>query len=394
MNEEMHLSNGASYIISRLCEYGFRADAVGGCVRDFLIGKTPTDYDITTSATPEEMKEVFSKDKIVETGIKHGTLTVIVDGEPFEVTTYRIDGEYADSRHPNSVKFSRKIEDDLSRRDFTVNAMAYNPDYGYTDIFGGRDDLKRGIIRAVGVPEERFSEDALRILRALRFASVLDFQIEPKTSEALVALSDNLSFVSAERIYTELKKLFLGKGAYRILSEYKSVIEKVIPNAHGFNLPGREKFDNAPPVSRFAALFARKSARETKDALAMLKSDVATRELLVFLIENHNCEINGRYEIKKLLSLYGESAVRELLEYRKMLSLSRIDEQGLLSDVLRSGECYKLSMLSVSGADITSLGFRGPAVGEILSALLDSVMRGKTENDREVLKSMAAKMTE
>ena len=173
--EKMHLPKNVQYIISRLNECGFRADVVGGCVRDFLLGKAPVDYDVTTNAEPEEMKRVFRKEKTIETGIKHGTLTVLISGEPYEITTYRIDGEYSDNRRPDSVSFSRELTEDLARRDFTVNAICYNEKDGYTDKFSGIDDIKKRIIRAVGDPRKRFSEDALRIMRAVRFSSVLGF---------------------------------------------------------------------------------------------------------------------------------------------------------------------------------------------------------------------------
>jgi len=391
MTNKMHLPAGAEYIISRLCKCGFRADAVGGCVRDSLLGKLPSDYDIATSATPEEMKSVFCGERVIETGIKHGTLTVLLDGIPYEVTTYRIDGEYDDARHPRSVEFSRKIENDLSRRDFTVNAMAYNPEYGYTDLFGGREDLSRGIIRAVGVPEERFSEDALRILRALRFASSLDFEIEEETAAALVRLSPKLAIVSAERINVELKKLVAGKGAYRILTEYRSVIEGILPESAGYVLPSLERFSKASPVSRFLALLAHKSREDVSSAFHRLRSDNASRILAEQLIVNKNASLDSAYSAKRLLCEIGEGAARELVGFRSMLSLCSPDENKLLSSVLSSGECYKLSMLSVSGADISSLGVRGKAVGETLSRLLDAVMRGELPNERDALISCAVK---
>ena len=181
MQKKMNLPKEAEYIISRLNSFGYRADVVGGCVRDSMLGKQPSDYDITTNASPKEMKAVFSDLKTVETGIKHGTLTVIINSKTYEVTTYRVDGEYRDNRHPVSVVFTDRLSEDLSRRDFTVNAMCYSHEHGYTDLYGGREDLENKLIRAVGDPVKRFNEDALRILRALRFASTLGFSIEPET---------------------------------------------------------------------------------------------------------------------------------------------------------------------------------------------------------------------
>ena len=201
--QPMPLPADAEEIIHILAGKGHRADVVGGCVRDFLMGKTPHDYDMATDATPEEMKAALGDRRLIETGIRHGTLTVLLHGTPYEVTTYRVDGGYADHRHPDAVSFTKDLKEDLARRDFTVNAMAYHPTYGYTDPFGGEDDLAAHTIRAVGDPYRRFDEDALRILRALRFAATLDFETEPVTAAALRAKAPLLFAVSVERVDTE-----------------------------------------------------------------------------------------------------------------------------------------------------------------------------------------------
>ena len=206
MNFKMNIPAAVKEILGRLANSAHRADVVGGAVRDALLGKEPSDFDITTSALPEEIKEVFKNEKTVDIGIRHGTVAVILSGKQYEITTYRIDGEYRDNRHPVSVSFSKNIKDDLSRRDFTVNAMAYSEEYGLTDEFCGREDLEHRIIRAVGEPALRFSEDALRILRAIRFASTLDFEIEPKTAAALEEKKSGLADVSGERIAVEWKR--------------------------------------------------------------------------------------------------------------------------------------------------------------------------------------------
>ena len=210
------LPKTVEYIISTLEGAGYRADVVGGSVRDFLLGKTPSDYDITTDATPDMTKEVFRHERTIDTGIKHGTVGLYLDGEVYEITTHRVDGEYKDSRHPESVSFTTDIKEDLARRDFTVNAMAFSPRFGITDPFGGREDLENQIIRAVGDPTLRFTEDALRILRAVRFASVLGFEIEEKTALALGEKADLLKNVSPERIWVELKKNICWQGRIQI----------------------------------------------------------------------------------------------------------------------------------------------------------------------------------
>ena len=210
---KIHLPSEVRLIIDRLNKGGYRADIVGGSVRDAHLGREIGDYDITTDAPPERTAELFSDFRTVETGIKHGTLTVVIDKAPYEITTYRTDGEYLDNRHPSSVSFTRELSLDLSRRDFTVNAMCYNERDGLTDLFDGRGDLERRLIRTVGEPPLRFSEDALRILRALRFASVLDFEIEENTARAVREYAHLLENVSRERIYTEWLKLLSGRGA-------------------------------------------------------------------------------------------------------------------------------------------------------------------------------------
>ena len=213
-------------IISQINAYGFDAYPVGGCVRDILMGKLPCDWDIATSATPDEIQKIFSQYTVIPTGIKHGTVTVILDKIPFEITTFRIDGNYTDSRHPEKVTFSTDITEDLKRRDFTINAIAYHPKTGIIDPFGGQADLKAEIIRAVGDPAQRFSEDALRIMRALRFSAVLSFEIEQKTAEALYKYSHLLENIAAERVTTELNKTLCANGASLVIEKYFSVISQ------------------------------------------------------------------------------------------------------------------------------------------------------------------------
>ena len=213
-----------AYIINKLCEHGYEAFAVGGCVRDAIMGRTPHDWDITTSAMPEEVKSIFKR--TIDTGIKHGTVTIMLDRIGYEVTTYRIDGEYKDGRHPNQVMFTRSLTEDLKRRDFTINAMAYNDSVGVVDEFGGISDLQNGVIRCVGNAIDRFSEDALRILRAVRFAAQLNFKIEQSTYEAIKVLKNNLTLISRERIQTELAKLITSNHPEKIMDIYELGLAK------------------------------------------------------------------------------------------------------------------------------------------------------------------------
>ena len=243
-----------------------------------MLGRPSNDYDIATDATPSAVKAIFSDLRTIDTGIQHGTVTVLAEGESFEVTTYRIDGDYVDNRHPESVSFTTDIADDLSRRDFTVNAMAYNPYHGYTDLFGGREDLAAGLIRAVGDPTTRFSEDALRILRAIRFAATLGFDIDPDTATAARNEQHRLSSVSVERIYTEFSKLLSGKSAHRVLGEYPDIIETAI-GVKPIRLPDLERFAEAGYMPRLTALFYLNGMGTEDFSLTMrrLKTDNHTR---------------------------------------------------------------------------------------------------------------------
>ncbi len=229
MEFDITLPTPVARALSVLEAYGYESYVVGGCVRDSLLGRVPNDWDITTNATPEQMKACFADFRVIETGIRHGTLTVIIDGMQLEITTYRNDGEYLDNRHPVQVTFSERIEDDLSRRDFTVNAMAYHPEKGLVDLFGGREDLQTKTIRAVGDAKIRFEEDGLRILRAIRFASVLNFDIAKDTAKAIRDCKNLLSGIAAERIREEFCKLICGPGAVRILRDYIDVIAIFLP---------------------------------------------------------------------------------------------------------------------------------------------------------------------
>ena len=230
----------AKKIIDKLYEAGYEAYIVGGCVRDALLGREAEDYDITTSATPLEIKRIF--ERTVDTGISHGTVTVIENGKPYEVTTFRVDGEYKDNRHPVSVSYTSNIRDDLARRDFTVNALAYNDREGIVDAFSGISDLQNQTIRCVRDPEERFSEDALRVLRGIRFASVLGFKIEERTADAIRKYSKNLASISSERILAEWKKLLSGKNAYDVIFDYKEVIDVFAEELKNIEMPPRDSF--------------------------------------------------------------------------------------------------------------------------------------------------------
>ncbi len=384
----MHLNESVKFIISRLEENGHRADIVGGPVRDFLRGVIPHDYDITTSATPDEIKSAFSNCKTVDTGIKHGTVTVVLDKEPYEITTYRIDGDYLDSRHPESVSFTKNIAEDLARRDFTVNAISFNPRDGITDLYGGREDIEKKIIRAVGDPEKRFSEDALRILRGLRFSATLGFEIEEKTAEALRNKSCLLKNISAERIYTEWKKLLSGDFAYDVIKEFSDVIAVFIPELENLKLPEKTRFAKEFLI-REAQIFALSSKTPDTDfesAMLRLKTDTATRTLGIKILEN-----TGKYTLNTLgdagimLMHLGKEAALATAELDIALGKSNEEEKALIEEYIDKKLPYRLADLAVSGEDITALGIKGKQIGDTLALLLSLVAAGKLLNDKNIL---------
>jgi len=388
------LPSGVKIIIKRLEAYGKRAHIVGGCVRDFLLSKEPYDYDITTDALPEEMKRIFSDLRTVETGIKHGTLTVLLDGSSYEVTTYRVDGEYEDHRHPKSVVFTDSLLGDLSRRDFTMNAICYSERDGFVDMFSGIEDIRKGIIRAVGEPSVRFEEDALRILRAIRFASVLDFKIEESTARSAIEKAELLLSVSAERIYTEWKKLLSGVAAHKVISEYVKIISRflfpepiVVPDADAFSL--------ASPQARQLSLFAlsvEEPAKRFADFSVRMKTDSKTKRLGVAALENLTAPLSKAEDARLLIIKLGIE-VTELISELKLL----VGDKDALSpekirEVSESGYPLSLSELKVGGEDVKALGFSGKDIGKVLEKLLIMTAADKVMNERDALLTAARKI--
>ena len=377
----MKLPVGARIIIERLANNGYRGDIVGGCVRDNLLGKEPNDYDITTNAVPDEMVKLFSDMRTVETGLKHGTLTVMHGGEPYEVTTYRLDGEYTDNRHPDSVTFTDDLALDLSRRDFTVNAMCYSPEHGLTDLFGGREDIEAGVIRAVGDPERRFTEDALRILRALRFAATLDFKIDGDTSLALRSTAHLMKRVSSERIMTEWTKLLTGVGAYRIITEYFDVLSGVIPNITLSGVPSESAFLSESRTVRELSLFS--CVSDFDFAMRSLKSDSKRRRHGALVLEYEALPTSRPEELNLLLVKAGLEATENIIALRRLRGLG--DGENILSDLIRSGACYEISHLALKGDDLRDAGLQGREIGYMLSEMLTAVALGTLKNTREEL---------
>ncbi len=427
--------DNAKKLIKRLQECGYEAYLVGGCVRDMLMGVCPNDFDITTAATPDEMLEVFSEYRVIPTGLKHGTLTVLLGGQPYEITTFRCDGEYSDHRRPESVTFSRRLADDLSRRDFTVNAMAYSESTGLIDLFGGEQDIKDGVIRAVGEPFERFSEDALRILRALRFASEKDFVIEKNTKKAIFGGIPLLKYVSAERIYTELKKLLTGKGVFKVLTEFSAVMGAIIPQLKpciGFDQNNYHHIydvythtahavQSCPEnvTVRLAALLhdigkphtyserdgvghfyghPQMSVELAREALNALKADNETKDTVLLLIKYHDLviEVNEK-SVRRMLGKIGKERMYMLLDLKAADNLAQAPEyrtrlkqyeqiRAIMDEALAKDDCFSLKKLAVNGEDLMALGVpKGKEIGRVLGELLNCVIDGDIQNEKEVL---------
>ncbi|MBR2930653.1 MAG: polynucleotide adenylyltransferase [Clostridia bacterium] len=387
----MDLPEKVLYIINELRSAGYRADVVGGAVRDHLLGRSAPDYDITTSATPGEVKAVFFDKRIVDTGIKHGTVTLVLDHEPYEITTWRLDGDYLDHRHPDGVRFTASLEEDLARRDFTVNAICYNPYDGFTDLFGGMDDLDNKVIRAIGDPTRRFTEDALRIMRAIRFSATLGFTLEKATLDAAISQRHTLDNVSRERIFTELNKLFSGSYSYDVVAGCPEIIKTAVPELLHIDLPERRLYDAATPELRILSLFALSTTApaEAFDAAYLsLKSDKASRErgraILDALSEPRPSD---EYSALRLLSSFGVDVAQASVELGMILGRREEGDLLRIKEAVYSGKPYKISMLSVGGIDLIKKGIKGKAIGETLSHLLDLVMQGRLSNDAASLLS-------
>lgn len=438
----MQIPDNAEKIINALCENGFDSYVVGGCVRDFLLGKPVSDTDIATSALPIETEKILRSKhiKVIETGIKHGTVTAVIDKTPYEITTFRTDGEYMDSRRPESVEFVQDIKEDLKRRDFTVNAMAYNESAGLIDLFGGKDDLKDRIIRAVGDPDKRFKEDALRIMRALRFSAVLGFEIEENTKKALFENRFLLKNIAAERILTELLKLLVGKNVLHVLDEYREVIAVVIPELRDTfhcaqNTPWHmytvyehiiRAVAFAPPdsVIRLTMLLhdiGKPSVKQTDEngrdhfkthaaageriaetVLRRLKVSNEIFSKVTTLIKYHQSVENvNDIKIKRWFNKIGQEYTLSLFEVRiadlkahntkkaevhaEIQTLERLKEEALA--LISRGDPYRVCDLAVNGNDLMALGFSGRDIGVKLQEILALVLEDKLKNEKSEILS-------
>ena len=440
----IHLPEEVKVILHTLQGAGCEAYAVGGCIRDSLLGRTPDDWDITTSARPEETKALFGK--TIDTGIQHGTVTVMRHGRGYEVTTYRVDGEYEDGRHPKEVTFTASLEEDLKRRDFTVNAMAYNEEDGLVDLFGGRQDLERKIIRCVGEANERFEEDALRIMRAVRFSAQLGFTIEERTKEAIRGHADRLRQVSVERIQVELTKLVTSPNpdflriAWEtgitavVLPEFDRLMEQPQNNPHHCFSVGEHTLHAMRAVRpdkclRLAMLLhdvakplclttdeagidhfhghAQKGERIAAQILKRLRYDNHTTELVSRLVKWHDAAIEPEKKaVRRAASRMGKDLFPLILEVKAADLAAQSDyrcaekqewlEQlrGLYEEIEREGDCLTIKDLAVNGRDLMRAGMEpGPQLGRTLQGLLEIVLEDPEKNTKEYLLSLLPKET-
>ncbi len=429
--------------LEKLEQAGFESYLVGGCVRDLLRGETPHDADLTTAALPEQTKAVFSAYPVIETGVRHGTVTVLINGVPLEITTFRTEGTYSDGRHPDEVKFTRTLQEDLRRRDFTVNAIAMSPRTGAVDPYGGTDDLQKKIIRCVGDPYERFSEDALRILRAARFASTLDFEIEEETARAMHELTPLLARVSAERIAAELIKLLCGVGVHRVLMQFRELVAFIVPelrDSFGFeqrtkhhcydvytHTVGVVSYTPPEPVLRLAAFFhdigkprayhikenGRGSFRGHPDVSEQIARDVMHRLKLsnaiirdvCILVREHDYLLQNEHGALNLLRRLPNDLLDPLMHLMRADALAKAAPQESLAKVehlrdglwelIRQSPALHVRDLAIGGKDLQKLGVpEGKAIGKTLEWLLEQVIDGKVQNTRETLAQCVLKVVD
>ena len=439
VSEQISVPNDVISILSRMNAAGYEAYAVGGCIRDAILGFMPHDWDICTDAAPTDVLEIFSDYKVIPTGLKHGTVSVVINDAIYEITTYRLDGKYLDHRRPETVQFVKSLEEDLKRRDFTINAMAYHPNAGIIDLFEGKKDLSMGRIRCVGDPYARFEEDGLRILRALRFASRFKYQIEKETSKAIHDCRELLSLISVERVFSELKGILSGPGASEILRSYSDIFFEIMPelrNMKDFDqhspyhlydvwehtLHALEYLpDDADMAVRIGVLFhdcgkperffldstetghfyghAELSTELLRSALHRLKCDNQLMHDAATLVTHHHDDIHpDKKRIRKILSKLGEENFRRLLLVMRADSSAlaptakegRIEEllstERILEEILRTNECFTLRDLAISGKDLLRIGFpQGKNIGILLNELLNEVISESLPNNSEIL---------
>ena len=382
------LSKNAQYILNKLNEHGFEAYLVGGCVRDKLLNKQPEDYDVTTNALPKEIEKVFSDFHLNLKGLKHGTVGVIINGEMIEITTYRIEKEYVDFRKPREVAFTSDLIEDLARRDFTINAMAMDINENIIDVFDGKKDLKNKIIQTVNEPEQRFNEDALRIMRCLRFASIEGFKIEKSTLKYANLLAPNLKHIAYERIYTELKKMLMLPNAYNIIKETRPVFENIFPTLNIANWNELSKNIQKCNCDWMLALAILLINGETKQELERLKVESKTKKLILNLKELLNQNVkNDQAFLQKMMCVYSKEQILFLCAYLTIIT----DEDYNKNAKKASKGITSVNELDITGETLKNLGFKSYKIKQALNILLDAVIENKVKNQEKDLIEYAKK---
>lgn len=398
------LDPGAAALLTRLHVAGYAAYAVGGCVRDSLLGQTPHDWDLCTSATPEQVLELFGETHCIPTGLQHGTVTVKHGGELYEITTFRTEGVYSDGRHPDHVAFVPDVKEDLARRDFTINAMAYNAEEGLIDPFGGQNDLAVGIVRAVGEPQRRFEEDALRILRLYRFAARFGFAIDPATGQAARALCRHLDCVSEERIAEELSRLLAAPAPGAYLEA--EVLAVIFPELDAAELPeSRRILDALEPgmehVSvRLAALLCPLGEAGARAALRRLKCSNALTGTVATLVREAAAGMPGAaltLTARRFLSRYDLATITNLTALCSAQHPEQAEAFAALQQeaarLVETNACCRINQLAVNGRDLMDAGIRpGPGLRRVLDALLEQVLTGQLPNEKAALLAAAAQV--
>ena len=391
------------YIIDKIYEKGYEAYIVGGCVRDSIIGLHPSDYDITTSANPEMIKEIFKDNKCIDTGIDHGTVSIVIDNEIFEVTTFRVEGEYKDHRRPENVEFTRNLEEDLKRRDFTINAMAYNEQEGLVDLFNGKLDIRNKIIKTVGSPDERFNEDGLRMVRAIRFSSKLNFQIEENTFKAIYNNAPIISNISLERITDEISKILLSDHAEKIIYLFRSKLlyylkicneldnKKINDLENNLFMLNKIEKDLIKRLATLDYIITKYNidCNSISNSLIFSKKIQKEVDLISSLIQNTNLYDLDKIKIKLILNEFGLDIFKTYLEISNVIFNDKneiiIKLTNILEEIVENNECYTIKELNINGRDIMDLGYKNKEIGEILNYLLHEVIKNPDINKKNDL---------
>ena len=378
------VSENSKQIITTLNNAGYEAYLVGGCVRDTVIGIPISDWDITTNATPEQVREVFHENKIIETGIKHGTVTLLIKGESFEITTFRTDSVYLDHRHPEEVKYSDSLDEDLMRRDFTMNALAYHPEKGMIDLFDGIKDIEQKVIRCVGNPNQRFEEDSLRILRGIRFASKLGFRIEENTKQAMYDNKHLLLFLSRERITKELLETIKGEYAFDVLMEYKGVLKGVINCIDELVIDKKIlnslKKDSILRFSSFVLPLSKETLSELLKSLRLSRKEEERIKTIYYY--QKVMFTDDTKQLKHLMSKVSCEIFNDLVD---LFANEKENIRKLYTTIIKTNQCYKLSMLEISGTDLQTMDIAPNEIGNILNLLLNKVIDEEIGNSKDEL---------